>query len=383
MKVAFIFRYHPAFPRSTKECNSLILAGHSVTFIGWDIKPDEIRRHELGPEVRLSMLNLASEFGRFEVWKWIRWYWHMLSSIGFRRFDVVHCVDEYPVLMLLPFKRTLFRWIVMDVNDSIIRRNASTRLQKYLLGALRWIANWGSDVIIETSDELKATLGKFSSKAVVVHNSPPDPWPDIEDVLPPSDGPLMVAVGGMIGRHRMALDTLVAALDVLGPAKVRVLSSGVLGDDYAREVWAKHACVEHRWLNTNADYFRQIAACDLVYGVRADAEDSHYRSLVFPQKVFDALAVGRPVLVGTENWVSKWVSERSVGYACSFRDNGKMASIFLDCLLKRKDLPAFSVRARRLFKEQYDWSIVSKTLEKVYDELQTQKRTRRSQALCL
>jgi hypothetical protein len=131
----------------------------------------------------------------------------------------------------------------------------------------------------------------------------------------------------------------------------------MLGDDYAREVWAKHPCVEHRWLDSTADYFRQLAAWDLVYGVRADAEDSHYRNLVFPQKVFDALAVGRPVRVGSENWVSKWVLEREVGYASSLRDADGMAAVFSDCLARRHELPALSARARRLFKERYDWLV--------------------------
>lgn len=370
MRIAYVFRYHPAFLRSTKECNSLVHAGHSVTFIGWDINPAEERRHELRPEVGLSMLKLKSEFGRFEAFKWLRWYWHLLRSLGFRRFDAVQCVDEYPALMLLPFKRILFRWMVMEVMDSIIRRKASTWFKGFVFRSLRWLANWGSDVIIETSEELKATLGKFQKKAVVVYNSPPDPAADVAGIEAPTGGPLMVAVGGMIGKHRMALDTLVAALDLLGPDRVRVLSSGVLGDDYAREVWARHPSVDHRWLDSTRDYFRQLAACDLVYGVRADAEDSYYRSLVFPQKLFDALAVGRPILVGTENWISKWVLEREVGYACSFRDAAGMAAVFAECLARRGEMPVLAQRARRLFREHYDWPIVEKTLLRVYEGLQ-------------
>src|SRR4051794_17774122 len=98
MKIAYVFRHHPAYPRSTKECNSLVRAGHDVTFIGWDIRPGEQRQHEMLPGVKVEMLSLPTEYGRIEFAKWLRWYWHMISALKRGKFDVVHCVDEYPAL---------------------------------------------------------------------------------------------------------------------------------------------------------------------------------------------------------------------------------------------------------------------------------------------
>jgi hypothetical protein len=174
--------------------------------------------------------------------------------------------------------------------------------------------------------------------------------------------PLKLAVGGGISKHRMALETLIHVLDELGPERISVLSSGILTDDFAKEVWIKHPCVRHVWLDTTRDYFRQLATCDLVYGVRADAEDSLYRSLVFPQKVFDSLAVGRPVLVATENSVSNWVKEHQLGYSCSFHDPRAMKAVLEVCERERAALPAFAARCRQLFKERYDWKIMERRM---------------------
>jgi glycosyltransferase involved in cell wall biosynthesis len=146
---------------------------------------------------------------------------------------------------------------------------------------------------------------------------------------------------------------------------------GRLTDDYAREVWVKHPSVSYRWLDKMEDYFRLLAECDIVFNVRTDAEASRYRSLVFPQKLFDALAVGRPVLVASENWVAQWVKEHGVGYSCSFGDPEQMGSVLLSCRERRNELPGFSHRARELFKSTYQWSIMEQRLIKMYASLGT------------
>ena len=119
--------------------------------------------------------------------------------------------------MLAPFKHVLFRYLVMDVYDSIIKRKASTPLHAWVFRSIRWLANSVSDRIIETSEELRETLGKFQSKAVVIFNSPEDPGASVQGILPPTDGPLLMALGGSINMRRMALEPLVRVLDRLGP----------------------------------------------------------------------------------------------------------------------------------------------------------------------
>lgn len=373
MRIAYVFRAHPAYARCTKECNSLVRAGHEVTFIGWDLKPQDQRKHEMLPQVQMRVLRLGSEFGRFQFMAWLQWYWHLLRTLGFRRFDAVHAVDEYPVLMLLPFKRLLFRHLVMDVYDSIIKRPARNRLVGSCYRALRWIANRGSDVIIETSEELKQTLGPFSRKAVVVYNSPEDPLEAIRGVWPPNTGPVRVAVGGGIGRQRMALESLVEVLNQMGPERVQVESSGLLLDEYSREVWSKHPCVRHRWLDKTEDYFRQMAECDVIFGMRADADHSDYRGLVFPQKVFDAAAVGRPILVSSENWVAQWVRTNQLGYDCSYRDIDGIKRILEASRQRRPELQKFAEQARGLY-ERYKWSAMEKILLGMYADFEAKAR---------
>src|SRR5262249_39678021 len=160
-----------------------------------------------------------------------------------------------PVLMLMPFKHVLFKRIVLDVYDSIIKRRAGNALVAWCFRTLRWLANAASDRIIETSEELRETLGSFSKKAVVIYNSPSDPHGDTDGIYPEKDAPIQLAVSGSIDCDGMPLKTLVSVLDELGPTQIRVQSTGFLKDDFARKQWANHPCVTHRWLDKPADYF--------------------------------------------------------------------------------------------------------------------------------
>src|SRR5262245_36422717 len=112
MKIAYIRRGNPAHPRCRKECNSLVRAGHDVTYVGWDYTAKDSRVHEMDPRVQLRLCTVQSGYGDANLWKWLQWYVFLLRTIGFRRFDALHCVDEYPVLMMLPGKRLLYRWMV-------------------------------------------------------------------------------------------------------------------------------------------------------------------------------------------------------------------------------------------------------------------------------
>jgi hypothetical protein len=179
-----------------------------------------------------------------------------------------------------------------------------------------------------------------------------------------------VAVTGGLHSKGQSLRTLVAALDLLGPGRVRVRCSGRLQDDYAREVFVKHPCVTHQWFDKMEDYFRLLVACDIIYNIRGDAENSYYRSLVFPQKLFDALAVGRPVVVAKENWVANWVADNRVGESCSFRDAEGLAGILSGCQERRMELPTFSKRARALFKNRFEWRIMEQVMLELYAGLQ-------------
>lgn len=107
----------------------------------------------------------------------------------------------------------------------------------------------------------------------------------------------------------------------------------------------------------------------IVFNVRGDAENSYYRSLVFPQKLFDALVVGRSVVVAKENWVAQWVQKLELGLSCSYKDGDAKAKVLLGCRERRSALPAFAGRARVLHKHHYDWKIMEERLVKLYEEL--------------
>jgi glycosyltransferase involved in cell wall biosynthesis len=368
MRIAYVFRHAPAYIRSTKEINSLVSAGHEVTFVGWDLDPKNSKPHSLHPQVRLEVMKLQGEWGKPRPADWLRWWAHLGRQLLGNRFDAVHAVDEPAALLVAPFKRWAFRWLVLDVYDSVIKRKASTRLRRWILAAIRSFANLVADRIIETSEELKSTLGRFQRKAVVLFNSPNDPAAAIEGVFPELDGPVRVAATGAIHSQSMALECLVRALDGCPDGSVEVCCTGWLMDDYARK-FVLHPAVHYQWIENQDDYYRMLASCDCVFNMRVDAGNSLYRSLVFPNKVFDALAVGRPVFVAAENWVSEWVVRNQTGWVCSVNDPDTLRKQLLDARKHRNQLPEFARRCRELFLRDYAWEIMETRLAELYRRL--------------
>ncbi len=340
-----------------------------MTFIGWDIQPDVDIKHEMHPDINVELLRLAAAQRKFVFTKWLRWYWHIIRTLIKGKFDIVHCVDEYPVVMIFCFKNILFRFLIMDVYDSIIKRKTNNYLAKLVFRAVRFLSNAVADRIIETSNELRDTLGRFRSKTIVLFNSPPDPYVYIDGIWPSPESPLRIAATGAIDSKSMALALLLSAIDSMPSASVEVLCSGWLVDDYAKNVFTKHPAVKYTWIETQAEYYKLIAFCDVVYNVRVDADNSYYRSLVFPQKVFDALSTGRPVIVASENWTSEWIERNKTGWSCSYKDPEALRDLLLFIKGKRTELPDYAIRCRSLYLNHYTWEIMEQRLISLYDEL--------------
>lgn len=368
MRIAYVFRHAPAYVRSTKQINSLVAAGHQVTFIGWDLEPDKTRKHEMDPSVKVEILQMPGQFGKQNLSQWIKWWLFLSRHLVFGRFDAVQAVDEVAALMVAPFKFWGFRFLILDVYDSVIKRKAGP-VGAVVLNLIRFFANVISDRIIETSDELKETLGCFQKKAVVLFNSPLDPSEFIEGIFPNPSEPVRLAATGAINSDSMALQCLVEALNLCPAGTVEVQCSGWLTDDYAKNVFAKHPAVKYQWIESQVDYYKMIASCDAVYNMRVDSGNSHYRALVFPNKVFDALAVGRPVIVATENWVSKWVRHNQAGLHCSFKDPAALSKILMGLPIQRIKLPALATDSLQLFRSAYSWEIMEKRLKEMYESL--------------
>jgi glycosyltransferase involved in cell wall biosynthesis len=225
-------------------------------------------------------------------------------------------------------------------------------------------------------------LGRFASKSLIIENAPYDPGPELAARVPVA-GPIRLHLGGYLSKRRMGLETLLQAIDLLPPGSVVIEASGWLLDDFAKDVFAKHPAVNYRWLAKPIDFLACAASCDALLYLRSDAEESPYRAAVRPNRVFDAMAVGRPLIVNPELGLARWVREENLGIVLPRFDAPTLAEIFRSLEERRAKLPQEAARLRGVFLDGHVWPVMQQKLGALYAQYQERQTIRRKdKSLC-
>jgi len=371
MRIALIHRNNGSDPRLLKIAASLTKAGHELVFVGWDIHGGARKPADLKVADAL-VLHTRRALGFSGLAHLHRFACCVLKALLRWRPDAVHCVNEEMALMTLPWRGVLFRWLVCDLFDSM--RDRVLRQSPYPLNLTvrvgSWLALYAADRIIVTDERRLERLAGFASKATVVANVPPDPGPELAKRFP--SGPIKVFVSGSIDVNR-GLTVLKQAVQRI--EGVRVVAAGWYTNTLTEQILTRSPEIEWHGQVTPEESLRLAAACDAVF---AYYEPSNFNNIyASPNKVFDAMSVGRPVIVNSETVISSWVLENQLGYSAPYHDADKLATILRSLGPQRRALAEFAVRARSIYEREFTWEIMEQRLLGIYAQL-SGRRPRRA-----
>lgn len=164
---------------------------------------------------------------------------------------------------------------------------------------------------------------------------------------------------GYTGTHGPAngLDAVLDAAAVLQRRGVEGLAFVLIGDGREKPRLAARAAAEglrnvhFRGLVTKETYNEVLAELDAGMQILLDVPGFRYGTS--PNKFFDYLAAGRPVLVNYPGWMSDLVSGCSCGAAIPPNDPEAFADAAQELLRRRAELPDMGRRARQLAEERF------------------------------
>jgi glycosyltransferase involved in cell wall biosynthesis len=367
MKVLYLSKNNGTDQRVTKMCNSLAALGHEVVFVGWDRDPATEKTLHLAPSVKRCIYTRASTSDGDSPSGWAWYAPFVLKALREERPDVVQAINEDLSCLVAPFKGTFFRSLIIDIYDSIETLRSRDAVLRHVVPWVKRFAYQRADAIIETSEKLADFLGPYRDKACIVMNCPVDPGRELTENMPEGEQ-VHLCLGGSLTRDRDGLDTLLAAIDLLPEGSLQVHASGWLYDEYAKNEFAAHPAVDYQWLDSPRDFLVQASRCDAILYLRTDSDNSDYRSWVMPNRIFDCLAIGKPVIVNSEANLSLWAAEANLGYICKVEPQA-LADLFGSLIEKRTKLASYSHQLRGMYEQEYNWPVMEKRLGALYESL--------------
>jgi glycosyltransferase involved in cell wall biosynthesis len=348
--------------RVSKTCRSLSRLGFEVYFVGWDRQPGVEREIDCG-SARLLIMRHATKYRRNTLLGFLLYCIHVLLNLITVRPHAVVCINEEPACLVLPLRGILYRSLVCELYDGVVERygNKKSRFAPLLVRYGNFIRR-SADKIIVTDERRFELLGPVRSKAVIVSNFPEDPGDDVTTIVP--KGNTKIYVSGSLSLSR-GLKEILDCVDRLD--NVEIVSAGWLYDSFATDTFVKHPKVTYMGIVSGIESLRLAAQCDAIFSFYAPTSVNNiYAS---PNKIYDALSVGRPVIINSEVIVSKWVVENEYGWSCPYDDVSSLSLILHKIKEGRSGLPEFVDRARSDFSSKYSWQQMETVLASLYNNL--------------
>lgn len=363
-------------PRVRQEALALIRMGCRVRLLAWD------RDHRMQPTecmegVEVERVFLASTHGRgnaqllFYVWLYVSMFWR-----GWRMsFDAVHChdLDTLPLGFLLgKLKR---KPIVYDAHESFpcMLEGSVYRWVQRGLAALEKFLIRRIDLLITVGERLRKHFDDGGARRTVVVGN----WKRLEEFertasqnlevrrrLRIPDGALLVVCITQLLKDRK-LEELLRAVEESPDVFVIVGGRGILRDMVEQAAMANPRIIFVDYISGKqiADY---TCAGDVIYyGFDPTNPNAKYSA---PNKLFEALSAGRPLVTGDFGEIADVVRQANCGIVLSSYNVKEIREAFAT-LRDNTTRDSMATNARRFGRAVMNWQKGEETLYREYSRL--------------
>jgi glycosyltransferase involved in cell wall biosynthesis len=358
-------------PRVEKAASALSGAGYRVTILGWD-RSAGLNEYDWVDQVAVVRLKIKADYGtgmqNFPAllrWQWGSLKWLIRHHVDY---DVIHACDFDTVIPALVMKLAGKKKVVYDIFDFYADHLRAT--PEWIKGLVRYIdekcIGWVDGVILVDEARRQQIQRAKPKRYVVVYNTPADVRAEIKhsEASFPAITFRLVYIG-LLQVERGILEIL----QVLKHHPEWHLSLAGFGGDEAliRDQFAGLENVTWHGRIGYKDSLALSSQADVLFATYDPAILNHrYAS---PNKVFEAMMLGKPIVVARGTNVDRIIEENQCGLVVDYGDIPaleKSLSILNEDLALRDLLGR---NARAAYETKYHWSIMAKRLGEIYEAI--------------
>lgn len=356
-------------PRVEKIASALAEAGYSVRALGWDRTGDFLARENRDGYLIERILSKASNrHGLANLPQLLGWQVRLTGWLlkHHREFGAIHACDFDTLVPALLCKRLYHQQVVYDIFDfyaDMLRATPSWLANLIRKADLKAIGA-ADAVILADKSRVEQIHGSHPKRLEVIYNSPPEGLVERKRAFTQA-GKLRIAYIGNLQRER----GLFELLTVMAKYPDWHLDLGGFGPEEAqvRQQAARIPNITWYGMVPYAEVLRISADADTLLATYSPAvPNNRYSS---PNKVFEAMLLGRPIVVARGTNADRLVEEAQCGLVVEY---GSIESLE-QALWSLASNPAYreelGQNGRKTYEDTYSWACMSQRLKNLYTSL--------------
>lgn len=370
-KTVLFIRANPVKPdsRVEKEVEALVAHGFIVTVLAWDRSENyPIRKEVLNdslPTVDTYRIGIKAQFGsgiknlknlaKFQV--------AIRQFLRKNTFDVVHACDfdtAFTAYHTVNHKRTKFVYDIFDYYADAF--SIPSFLKRWVVTCDRRIINRSDLTIICTEQRKEQIKGSSPKKIIVIHNSPPAV--EVDEKIESPDGTVRIAYFGILAEGRL-IKELIDTVAHDSRFELHIGGFGLL-ENYVIETADTHGNIIFYGKVPYKKVLEIEGRCDIMTAIYDPAVKNHIYAA--PNKFYEALMLGKPVIMVKDTGMSEIVERNSIGVTIEYSKDGLQQGLDR-VLVILEDKEKIRACMKNLYQDQYSWEEMSNRLITAYEAL--------------
>lgn len=351
-----------------KVAETLHQNGYEVHLLAWN------RQNNLNIDDHLFKIHefkLKAPYDKFSALFYLPFWWvYELYFLLKNNFDIVHACDLdtlYPAIIVTLIKRNKLFYTIYDFYANNLPYCRPFVLTENIRKIVTFIEKFGighSEVLFLTDerryDEIKGAKVK---KVEYIYNSPEDCKPNFNENLKKGKV-LSLFYGGAILKQR-GLEYIIAAIKKIDDVSLTI--AGIGPDlDLIKKLIDNDSRIRYiGWLPSYNDILKNTIESDIIFRF-ADPKvpRTKYDS---PNKLFEAMMCGKPIIMNSEMGISDLVIKEKCGIVLPYGDVESLKDAINK--LKKFDLRhELGLNGRHAYETKFNWSLMEKRLLDIYDQ---------------
>jgi len=355
-------------PRVEKSAEALVDAGYKVSVLGWDRSGKLDGTTNLG-DIHIIRLGIKAAYGTGlrNLPALLRWQWGCLKWLIQHKleFDIIHACDFDTLIPALILKFIWKKAVVYDIFDFYADHLRSTPdwIKKIVRFAETTGIGWVDALILVDDARWEQVAGSNPKRLAVVYNSPKDVSQQlIRETAERNDSRFSLVYVGLLQVERGIREIL----EVMSKHPDWSLDLAGFGGDEAIIQGLADKMPNVHW-HGRITYSRALEISS-----KADALFATYDPMIpnhryaSPNKVFEAMMLGVPIVVARDTNVDKIIEKHNCGLVVDYGDVDQLDTALTN-LRESPELRSWlGGNARQAYESDYSWQEMETRLIGLY-----------------